>query len=119
MSCVGALTVLTGRLAGGEKTHLRRLVAVATRGAAYRMPMTARDEVPAAARALAAHSSDGNFTVEEVLDHLRRHESTYRPSTIRTHVTSRMCANAPDHHAFTYRDLVRVQEGTYKLNPDV
>jgi hypothetical protein len=29
-----------------------------------------------------------------------------------------MCANAPHHHAGTYRDFVRVEEGTYKLNAD-
>lgn len=78
--------------------------------------MTARDEVLAAAKELAAPSSDGTFTVEEILDNLRRRGSSYKPSTIRTHVTSRMCANAPDHHAVTYRDLVRVGEGRYRLN---
>ena len=80
--------------------------------------MTARDEVLAAARALAAQSPDGTFTVEEVLDYLDRQESIYKPSTIRTHVMSRMCVNAPDHHAVTYQDVVRVGEGTYKLNLD-
>jgi hypothetical protein len=78
--------------------------------------MTARDEVLAAAKELAARTSDGTFTVEEILDHLRRRGSRYKPSTIRTHVTSRMCVNAPNHHAVTYRDLVRVGEGRYRLN---
>ena len=41
----------------------------------------------------------------KILDYLWRAGSTYRPSTIRTHVPSRMCANAPDHHAVTYRDF--------------
>ena len=80
--------------------------------------MTARDEVLAAAGELAAESPEGTFTVEDVVDHLYRLESIYQPSTIRTHVTSRMCVNAPDHHAVTYKDLVRVGESTYKLNPE-
>lgn len=80
--------------------------------------MSARDEVLAAAKELAAGSPDGAFTVEEIVEYLRRRGSSYKPSTIRTHVTSRMCANAPDHHAVTYRDLVRIGEGRYRLNPD-
>lgn len=78
--------------------------------------MTARDEVLAAAIELAAHSRDGTFTVDDILNHLRRQSSSYKPSTIRTHVVSRMCANAPDHHQVTYPDLLRVDERTYKLN---
>jgi hypothetical protein len=78
--------------------------------------VTARDEVLAAAVKLAAGSPDGTFTVEEIVDHLRRRGSSYKASTIRTHVTSRMCTNAPDHHAVTYRDLVRVGDGRYQLN---
>ncbi len=54
--------------------------------------------------------------LEEIVDHLRRQGSSCKPSTIRTHVTSRMCTNAPDHHAVTYRDLVRIGDGRYRLN---
>lgn len=80
--------------------------------------MTARDEVLAASTELADRALDGTFTVEEVVDTLRRRGSKYKASTIRTHVTSRMCANAPDNHAVTYRDLVRVGDGRYRLNTD-
>jgi hypothetical protein len=41
-------------------------------------------------------------------------DGTYRPSTIRTHVVSRMCRDAPDHHAVTYDDLERVSPGLYR-----
>ena len=41
--------------------------------------------------------------------------SGYAESTIRTHVTSRMCGNAPDNHAVTYDDLVRIDAGRYRL----
>ncbi|WP_435987938.1 DUF7669 domain-containing protein [Terrabacter sp. LjRoot27] len=78
--------------------------------------MTARDEVLAAAKELSARSVDGAFTVDEVVEYLERSGSRYLPSTIRTHVTSRMCTNAPDHHAVTYRDLVRVDAGRYRLD---
>ena len=77
--------------------------------------MTARDEVLAAARRLSAASADGVFTIEEVLAVMRKEGTRYAESTIRTHVASRMCANAPDHHAIVYRDLLRVGDGRYKL----
>ena len=77
--------------------------------------MTAHDEVLTAARELATASPDGTFTVEEVVALLRHKGSTYAESTIRTHVTSRMCANAPDHHAVVFRDLIRVDHGRYRL----
>jgi hypothetical protein len=77
--------------------------------------VTARDEVLAAARKLTALSADGTFTPDEVVAILRREGSPYKESTIRTHVVSRMCANAPDNHAVTYRDLVRTDVGRYRL----
>jgi sirohydrochlorin ferrochelatase len=58
---------------------------------------------------------DGTFTVEDVLRELRARGSRYKESTIRTHVTSRMCGNAPDHHAVTYDDFARVSHGRYRL----
>jgi hypothetical protein len=61
--------------------------------------VTARDEVLTAARHLAARSADGTFYVADVVRHLRASGSDYAEPTIRTHVTSRMCADAPDHHA--------------------
>ena len=78
--------------------------------------MTARDEVLAAAKRLAATSADGSFTVDDVIHVLRQAGSTYAESTIRTHVTSRMCANAPDHHAVTHGDLYSLGGGRYRLN---
>jgi hypothetical protein len=46
-----------------------------------------------------------------VIDELLRTGTRYKPSTIRTHIVSRMCANAPDHHASTYDDPERVADG--------
>ena len=46
---------------------------------------------------------------------MRRNGSSYRESTIRTHVTSRMCANAPDHLAVTYQDFIRTDVGRYRF----
>jgi hypothetical protein len=76
--------------------------------------MTAREEILAALPAVRARNGREEFTVQDVIDELRRRGTTYRPSTIRTHIVSRMCANAPNHHARTYEDLERLADGTYR-----
>jgi hypothetical protein len=77
--------------------------------------MTARDEILIAARGLSSASPDGTFTVQAVVDMMRRAGTTYKESTVRTHVVSRMCADAPDNHAKVYDDFVRVSAGRYRL----
>ncbi|MGW4215113.1 DUF7669 domain-containing protein [Lentzea sp. NPDC004789] len=75
----------------------------------------AREEILEAAKILAAQSPDGTFTLTEIIDEVRRRGSRYAVGTVRTHVTSRMCVNAPDHHATVYPDLERVGPGRYRL----
>jgi hypothetical protein len=76
---------------------------------------TAREAVLAAATTLASRSPDGTFTVTEIVDEVRRRDGRLADSTVRTHVTSRMCVNAPDHHATVFPDLERVDRGRYRL----
>lgn len=76
---------------------------------------SARQEILTAARKLASRSPDGSFTLEQVITELRRVGTRYAESTIRTHVTSRMCADSPDHHGTTYDDLERMDRGRYRL----
>lgn len=68
-----------------------------------------------AARTLAKRAPDRTFTPAEVITELQRSGSRYRASTIRTHVVSRMCINAPEHHAVVYADLERVTPDRYRL----
>ena len=77
--------------------------------------MTCRDKVLKGAQELSQLSPSGEFSVDNVVAHLRRNGSAYNESTIRTDVTSRMCANAPDNHAVTYDDLEWTARGTYRL----
>jgi hypothetical protein len=77
----------------------------------------AREEILAAARTLAGRSPDGSFTLMQIITFLRRAGSRYAESTIRTHVTSRMCADAPDHHGTTYDDFERLGGGRYRFRP--
>jgi hypothetical protein len=75
--------------------------------------VTCRDDILAVLPT--ATEPDGTFTVEQVVAALRAQGSRYAESTVRTHVTSRMCADTPDHHAHTYDDLTRVDRGLYRL----
>lgn len=77
--------------------------------------MTCREEILDAVHALLRRTSRDDFTLQQLLQEMRRRGSSYSESTIRTHVTSRMCANAPDHHAVVFDDLERMGRGVYRL----
>jgi hypothetical protein len=55
------------------------------------------------------------FSIGEILDYMRKTGSPYPDSTIRTHIVSVMCANAPHHHGVKDRDLERIDRGIYRL----
>lgn len=73
--------------------------------------MTARDEILRALPGLRARLGRKTFTPAEVIAELQRNGTALAASTIRTHVLSRMCANAPDNRALVYDDLQRVGPG--------
>jgi hypothetical protein len=77
--------------------------------------MTCRDEVLSVARSLAGRSSDSTFSLAEILAEMSRRGTQYPESTIRTHVASVMCVNAPENHAVVFADLERVGRGLYRL----
>ncbi len=77
--------------------------------------MTCRDEILACVTALVEQKGENRFSLREVLDAMQAHGTTYKDSTIRTHVTSRMCAGTPQHHAVRYEDLDRIGPGIYSI----
>ncbi len=77
---------------------------------------TRRDSVLAAMHRLAARSSRDHFGLREIVAEVQRHTEQFAESTIRTHITSRMCTNAPDNHAVKYHDLERTERGVYRLS---
>lgn len=77
--------------------------------------MTCRNEVLEAATALVRQGIDP-FTPRDIINEMQRRGTSYLDGTIRTHVTSLMCANAPKNHAMTYDDFVRVGWGLYTFN---
>jgi len=77
--------------------------------------MTCRDEILITVRQITKAKGLNEFTILEVLHHMMNNGTRFKESTIRTHITSRLCANAPDNHAITYDDFERIGDGTYKL----
>jgi hypothetical protein len=76
--------------------------------------MTCRADVLAAFDRLEQRHGRTTFDVAEVVREVTVAGSLYGESTIRTHVSSRMCVNAPDNHSATYADLERVDRGRYQ-----
>jgi hypothetical protein len=77
-----------------------------------------RSEILEAVRAIIEASGRNEFSVEDVITYLRHRGTRYADATLRTHITSRCCKNAPNHHAVTYPDFERVARGRYRFLDD-
>jgi hypothetical protein len=64
-----------------------------------------------AARRVAEHSVFGLGAVVDALPHLN-------PGTVRTHVASRCCVNAPKHHEVRYPYFKALGRGRYRIEPN-
>lgn len=80
-----------------------------------RRTTTARAEILAAIKTLVARSGHPEVAVQDVVDEMRQMGCAYAESTIRTMMTSHMCAQAHGPNIATYDDLDRVDRGTYRL----
>ena len=78
------------------------------------MSGTAREQILAAIDGICSRRGD-TFTVTDVVQWLKAQGSDLAESTVRTHITSRMCSDSPDNHGTTYDDLERVDRGVYRL----
>jgi hypothetical protein len=77
--------------------------------------MTCRDEILVAIRRLISRTGSELFTIEQVLAEMETAGTRYPEATVRTHIASSMCVNAPPNHATRYGDLERVRRGVYRL----
>ena len=75
--------------------------------------MTCRDEIIKIIKS--KYNGNTCFTVPEIIKIMKQNNTIYKESTIRTHITSRMCVNAPNNHGVTYNDIIRIDKGLYKL----
>lgn len=75
--------------------------------------MATHDEILEAVLRIAAARADWSFTPHEIvraLPHLNA-------GTVRTHVTSRCCTNAPKNHPHKWDYFKRLRRGLYQLTP--
>ena len=76
--------------------------------------MTARDEILAALPELRARMGRDTFSPAEIIAAVEQLGTRYPEQTLRTEIVSRLCADAPDHHARVYDDFERVGRGLYR-----
>ena len=77
--------------------------------------ITARDEILTAVKSMTKEREAKHFSIGEVLHYMKEGGTSYMESTIRTHITSRCCSNAPNHHASVFNDYERIGKGVYRL----
>jgi len=74
---------------------------------------TCRDDVLDGMRRLEQRHNRRDFQLHEIVAEVLLF-SDFKESTIRTHITSRLCRDAPAHHADRYDNLERVGHGRYR-----
>lgn len=72
------------------------------------MAATCREAVLEAFIRLESRSSRKDFDLSEIVKEVLATTGNFAESTIRTHVSSKMCAQAPTNHAMKYSDLDRI-----------
>jgi len=76
-----------------------------------------RDAVLSAFVRLEDRLGRAEFSLQVVVSEVLADTDQFSERTIRTHITSRMCAQAPKNHGTVYSDLDRVGRGRYRRRP--
>ena len=74
-----------------------------------------RDELLEVAKDVISRKGKNEFTVLEIVKAMEEHGTVYKESTIRTHITSKCCVNAPANHNERFSDYQRIEHGLYKV----
>jgi hypothetical protein len=77
--------------------------------------MACHEDLLAAVQTIVANRLLNRFTIPDAIAELNRLGTQYSESTVRTHIASRCCVNAPDNHAVTYEYFERIDHGIYAL----
>jgi hypothetical protein len=96
-------------------TPATNLSSAAPRGGPAPKVGTARAQILTAITTLVARSGRPEVTVQEVVEQMRRAGSPYAESTVRTMLTSHMCAQVHGRNIGSYDDVDRVDRGRYRL----
>lgn len=76
--------------------------------------MTCREEIIRCANEIVSRKGRNEFTILEVVDCMHQKHTRYTESTIRTHISSKLCISAPQNHAKVYSDFERLDHGLYR-----
>ncbi len=74
---------------------------------------TCREEILSAIDELERRHGRHDFTPAEIIQEARANGSTHAESSLRTHIVSYMCVNAPANHAHRPNELIRTSPGHY------
>jgi len=74
----------------------------------------ARQEILAAATAITTRSGSPTFTIVEIISEMRARGTGYAESTIRTMISSHLCADSTGPGVDSYTDLERAGRGLYR-----
>lgn len=77
--------------------------------------MSAHNEVLAAAKSIVKRTGKNEFSIEDIIAEMENSGTDYQASTIRTHVSSRLCIDSPPHHGTRYAYFERIERGKYCL----
>jgi hypothetical protein len=77
--------------------------------------MTCRDEILACAKKEIQRTGINEFTLQQIVKLMNLSGTNYKESSIRTHVSSLMCVNSPNHHGKKHHDFERISHGLYRL----
>ena len=78
------------------------------------MKPTCREAVLAAFGRLENRHHRKEFELTEIVNEVFAVTNEFKDLTIRTHITSRMCIQAPTNHATKFDDLDRIDVGKYR-----
>lgn len=76
--------------------------------------LTCRQQILDAMKGLERRQGRDSFAVREIVEEVQRRGTSLAESTIRTHVTSVMCVDAPSNHPTRYPDLRLSGPGRYQ-----
>lgn len=85
---------------------------IAHQGRLYSMAI--HDEILSTVRRLCRTRKGWTFSVREVVEALPH----LNPRSVRTHIVSRCCVDAPAHHAHRWPYFDRVGRGVYRIRPE-
>ena len=111
---IAAVRVGSVWLIEGEEVGRYARESLGKRGKKQSRP-TCREQILKACAQLRTELGTDVFELAQIVEAVSQLDNRFSESTIRTHVTSRLCENAPTNHGTVYPDFERVGRGRYRV----